>query len=387
MEKATFNGFIRPDGSAGIRNYVAVISTVSCANGVVSNIARAVPGTVPLLHAHGCGRALEVPMHMNTLAGLGKNPNVATALVIGLGCETVQANAVAAEIARTGKPCEYLVIQEQGGSRKTLEKGVKIVQAFMEDAAGMERRECPLDLLTIGLECGGSDAFSGITANPAVGLVSDWLVGQGGTVILTESTELIGTSHILSRRAKNPEAAAKVEQVISKAYKATRDILGELATYVIAPGNMDGGLSSISEKSLGCIAKGGSSAITEVVDYGRAPREKGLIIMDAPGYDTESMAALAAAGAQLIIFTTGRGTPVGFPIVPVIKVASTSRLYELMEDDMDVNAGTVLEGSTLEDVAAELRTLAVDVMNGAQPKAEQNNQGGIVCLAAMTPAF
>ncbi len=387
MRKTTFSGFIRPDGSAGIRNHVAVISTVACANGVAAGIARAVPGAVPLLHAHGCGRVLEITMHLNTLAGLGKNPNVAAALVVGLGCETVQASAVAAEIAKTGKPCEHLVIQEQGGSRKTTEKGVKIARAFLEDASRIQRQACPLDLFTIGLECGGSDAFSGITANPAVGLVSDWLVGQGGTVILTESTEMIGTSHILSRRAKGPETAQKVEQVVAKAYKTTRDILGELATYVIAPGNMDGGLSSISEKSLGCIAKGGSSAITEVVDYGRSPKEKGLVIMDGPGYDAESIAALAAAGAQLILFTTGRGTPIGFPIVPVIKVASTTRLYNLMEDDMDVNAGTILEGRSLEDVATEIRTLSLNVMNGTLSKAEQNNQGGIVCLAAMTPAF
>jgi altronate dehydratase large subunit len=383
----TFAGFVRPDGSAGIRNHVAVIPTVSCANGVAANIARAVPGAVALLHAHGCGRAMEIGMHARTLAGLGANPNVASALVVGLGCETVQAAAVAAEIAKTGKPCAHLVIQEQGGSRRTTEEGVRIVKGFMDEASAMERRECPLSLIIIGLECGGSDAFSGVTANPAVGLVSDWLVSKGGSVILTESTEMIGTAHILSRRARNAEVAAQVEGVVSRAYARTKDILGELATYVIAPGNMDGGLSSIREKSLGCIEKGGRSMVTEVVDYGQAPKEKGLIVMDAPGYDTESMASLAAAGCQLIVFTTGRGTPVGFPILPVIKVASTSRLYALMEDDMDVNAGVVLEGGSLEGVAGTLQALAVEVMNGARTRAEENGQDGIVCLAAMTPAF
>jgi altronate dehydratase large subunit len=383
----TFKGYMRPDGSAGVRNHVAVIPTVSCANGVAANIACSVPGSVPLLHAHGCGRAIEVGMHARTLAGLGANGNVAAVLVVGLGCETVQAAQVAAEIAKTGKPCSYLVIQEQGGSRKTTEQGVAIVKGFVQEAGAMARTECPLDLVTIGLECGGSDAFSGVTANPAVGLVSDWLVEQGGTVILTESTEMIGTAHILSRRAKSPEVGRQVEGVVSRAHARTREILGELATYVIAPGNMDGGLSSIREKSLGCIEKGGRSPVSEVVAYGQAPREKGLIIMDAPGYDTESMASLAAAGCQLIIFTTGRGTPVGFPILPVIKVASTSRLFALMGDDMDVNAGVVLEGGSLEGVARALRELALDVMSGARTKAEENGQDGILCLAAMTPAF
>ncbi len=387
MGRDTFKGFVRPDGSVGIRNHVAVIPTVSCANGVAANISRAVPGTVPFLHGHGCGRAVEIPMHARVLAGLGINPNVAAALVVGLGCETVQASAVAAEIRKTGKPCEELVIQERGGSRKTAEAGIRIARRFAEDARAQARRTCSLESVVLGLECGGSDAFSGVTANPAVGLVSDWVVNSGGRVILTENTEMIGTSHILSRRSKSPEVATKVEQLVSRARKRTKDILGELAAYVIAPGNMDGGLSSIREKSLGCIVKGGSTPVCEVVDYGQAPKEKGLSLMDAPGYDTESMAGLAAAGCQMIIFTTGRGTPVGFPAVPVIKVASTGRLYALMEDDMDINAGVVLEGGSLDEAAGSIKDLALRVMSGELTKAELNGNEGILCLAAMTPAF
>ena len=387
MERDTFKGFVRPDGSVGIRNRVAVIPTVSCANGVAANISKAVPGTVPFLHGHGCGRAIEVSMHTRALTGLGLNPNVAAAIVVGLGCETVQAGAVAAGIAETGKPCRHLVIQEQGGSRKTTEAGIRIARDFVEDAETEVRRACSLESIVLGLECGGSDAFSGVTANPVVGLVSDWLVNSGGRVILTENTEMIGTAHILSRRSKSPEVAARVEQLVSRAHKRTKDILGEFATYVIAPGNMDGGLSSIREKSLGCIVKGGSTPVCEVVDYGQAPKEKGLTIMDAPGYDTESMAGLAAAGCQIIIFTTGRGTPVGFPAVPVIKVASTSRLYTLMEDDMDIDAGVVQEGESLDEVAGRIRALALRVMCGEPTKAEMNGQEGILCLAAMTPAF
>jgi len=387
MSGHTFKGFVRPDGSAGIRNHIAVIPTVSCAAGVAANIARAVPPAVPLLHGHGCGRALEITMHQQVLAGLGRNPNVAAALVVGLGCETVQASSVAAEIAKTGKPCEFLVIQEQGGSRKTTEKGIEIVRRFQKHAQALQRSECPVSRIVLGLECGGSDAFSGITANPAVGLVSDWLVECGGTVVLTETTEMIGTEHILSRRAASPEVAARVEHIISQARRRTHDILGPLASCVIAPGNMDGGLSSIREKSLGCIVKGGGTPVTQVADYGQEPSSKGLVIMDGPGYDMESLAGLAAAGCQLIIFTTGRGTPAGFPLVPVIKVASTGRLYKLMEDDMDIDAGGVLDGGSLEDVARDLKALAVEVMNGEPTKAERNNQDGILCLAVMTPAF
>jgi altronate dehydratase large subunit len=251
----------------------------------------------------------------------------------------------------------------------------------------MKRTEWPMDRITIGLECGGSDAFSGVTANPAVGLVSDWLADVGGTVILTENTEMIGTSHILSLRAKTPEVGQRIVQIVDQAEKRTKDILGPLASLVIAPGNMDGGMSSIQEKSLGCIVKAGSRTINDVVEYGQASKGKGLVIMDGPGYDMESMAGLGAAGCQMIIFTTGRGTPVGFPIVPVIKVSSTSRLFLAMEDDMDINAGTVLEGQSLERVADEIIDLAIDVMNGRKSKAELNRQGGILCLYAMSPAF
>ncbi len=387
MKRDTFIGYKRPDGSVGIRNHIAIIPTVACANGVAGMIGREVKGTVPLLHGHGCGRALEIGMHRNALAGLGKNPNVSGAIVIGLGCETISAEAVASEIAKTGKPVEFFVIQNEGGSRKTARKGIRSARKMVSDAAAMKRTEWPMDRITIGLECGGSDAFSGVTANPAVGLVSDWLADAGGTVILTENTEMIGTSHILSLRAKTPEVGQRIVQIVDQAEKRTKDILGPLASLVIAPGNMDGGMSSIQEKSLGCIVKAGSRTINDVVEYGQASKGKGLVIMDGPGYDMESMAGLGAAGCQMIIFTTGRGTPAGFPIVPVIKVSSTSRLFLAMEDDMDINAGTVLEGQSLERVADEIIDLAIDVMNGRKSKAELNRQGGILCLYAMSPAF
>jgi altronate dehydratase large subunit len=384
----TFMGYERPDGSVGIRDYVAVIPSVACANGVVAAIAREVPEAVPLLHGHGCGRGGEdLGAHFNTLVNLAGNPNVHSALVIGLGCEVIKAEYLAERMSHAGKPIEHFNIQDVGGSRKAAAKGAEIARSMLAGAAGRRRKPFPLSEVVMGLECGGSDAFSGVTANPSVGLAADWLVEEGGTVILTETTEMIGTSHILERRSKNEEVAGEIASRIVAAERRTQDILGPLASRVIAPGNMDGGMSSIREKSLGCILKGGSSTINELVEYGGQPSEKGLVIMDGPGYDVESITGLAAAGCQLMVFTTGRGNPIGFPLVPVIKVASTGRLFESMRDDMDINAGVILEGTTLGDVAEDLKALIVKVLDGEKVKAEINLQNGILCLYTVTPAF
>jgi altronate dehydratase large subunit len=382
----SFSGYERGNGSVGIRNHVAIIPTVACANGVAGLIAKEAPQAVPLFHGHGCGRAgRDLELHIRTLANLGRHPNVGAVLVVGLGCEVIK--HLASSIAESGKPVEYLDIQSGGGSLKTAEKGLKLVEGLIESVGREERTEVGVERLILGLECGGSDAFSGVTANPSVGVVTDWLVEKGGTVILTENTEMIGTIHILERRACSPEVAAEIKSMISAAELRTRDILGPFASMVIAPGNMDGGMSSIQEKSLGCIAKGGSSVIRQVIDYAGVPSEKGLVLMDAPGYDTESTSGLAASGAQVILFTTGQGNPIGFPTLPVIKIASTSRLYRAMEDDMDVNAGVVLEGKGLADVAEDIKDVLVRVLNGEQSKAERNGQGGITCLYTTNPSF
>ena len=384
----TFLGYERTNGSVGVRNHVAVIPTVACANGVVGLIAREAPGAVPLFHGHGCGRAgRDLELHVRTLTNLAKHPNVGAVLVVGLGCEVITAEFLASAIEESGKSVQSVVIQEEGGSLKSAAKGKGVALGLIESVGEQERAEIGIDRLVLGLECGGSDAFSGITANPAVGVVADRLVEKGGTVILTENTEMIGTSHILERRACTPDIAAEVKSMIQAAEQRTRDILGPFASMVIAPGNMDGGMSSIQEKSLGCIAKGGTSSIMQVVDYAGVPSSKGLVLMDAPGYDTESTAGLAASGAQVILFTTGQGNPMGFPLVPVIKIASTSRLYRSMEDDMDINAGAVLEGRSLSDVADSILELLGRVLGGELSKAEKNEQGGIACLYVTGPSF
>ena len=385
---STFQGFARPDGSVGVRSYVAVIPSVACANGVVNAIAREVPEVVPLFHGHGCGRGGDdLGLHFRTMVNIALNPNVYSVLVVGLGCEVIKAELLAKRMALSKKPVEFFEIQDVGGSRRAAAKGVEMVRGMLGYEAKQERVAFPLSAVTMGLECGGSDAFSGVTANPSVGLTADWLVEEGGTAILTETTEMIGTGHILARRSKDEKVADQVVDRIAEAERRTHEILGPLASLVIAPGNMDGGMSSIREKSLGCILKGGSSTINEVVEYAEIPSQKGLVVMDGPGYDVESIAGLAAAGCQLMIFTTGRGNPIGFPLVPVIKVASTSRLFQRMEDDMDVNAGAVLEGSTLQEVAEEIKALILRVLNGEKTKAEINRQDGILCLYTATPAF
>ncbi len=307
-------GYIRPDGSVGIRNHVAIIPSVACANGVANAINRALPETAVLFHGPGCGRGgPDLATHMRSLANLGKHPNISGALVIGLGCEVIKPDYLASLIAESGKNVQYISVQEIGGSQKAAAKGIQIAQEMLAKAAEEKRVPISLTDIILGLECGGSDAFSGITANAATGLASDWLVEKGGTVILTENTEMIGTKEILKKRARTEKVAEDIDTMISNAQQFTHDLLGPMADYVIAPGNMDGGMSSIQEKSLGCIVKAGSSIIEEVLEYGECPQKKGLVLMDGPGYDTESLAGLAAAGSQIMLFTTRTGQSYRLP--------------------------------------------------------------------------
>lgn len=382
-----FMGYKRQDGSVGIRNYVLVMSSVSCANGVVGAIGRELPEVKTIVHTEGCGRGLaDIAISTRTLAGLGKNPNVAAVLVIGLGCEFIKAPGLIDQIKATGKPAQSLVIQDEGGTVKTTRKAVEICKKFLADAAKIKPEDCGWDKLVLGLECGGSDALSGVTANPVIGVAADWLVEQGGTVILAETTELIGTEKILSRRAQDQAMAERITSLIQKQEKLTKDILGPLAGLVISPGNIEGGLSTIQEKALGCVIKGGNSRINEVVDYSVAPAKKGLVIMDTPGSDIFQLTAMAAGGAQLTVFSTGRGTPAGFPIMPVIKISSNTELFRKMEDDMDLDAGTVVSGRSIVEVGGELVDLMKKVASGQETKAELNKQE-MFAIHTVGPAF
>ena len=368
-----FMGYKRDDGRYGVRNYVMVISSVSCANGVADAIGREIPEAIIITHGYGCGFGSreDYATCLNVLAGMANNPNVGAVLVVGLGCEGLNSQTIVDRIK--DRPVQKLVIQEDGGSKATTEKGLKIVKEFKEELDKQKRVPVPVSELVVGLECGGSDALSGITANPSVGNAADRLVQEGATVILGETTEMIGTAHILKKRGATTEIGVQIEDLVNDQERQVKEALGERAGMVIAPGNIEGGLSSITEKSLGCIMKAGTTPVNQVVKYAERPEKKGLIIMDTPGYDIDSMAAFAGGGAQIIVFTTGRGSAAGFPAIPVIKVASNSRTYNRMPGDMDVNAGIIVdEGKTIQDVGKDIYEMVVEVANGKVTCAENN---------------
>lgn len=381
-------GYQRKDGKFGIRNQVLVLPTVSCVNGVVNRISREVPEAICATHAHGCGRGAERDLEIlfRVLSGLVKHPNIGGVILIGLGCEVSNTERVLSYIQDAGKPVEAFNVQQDGGSLETARKGAAAARRMFSEISAQPRAAMPWEKLMVAMECGGSDAMSGVTANVALGAVSDWLVGKGATVIFGENTEMIGTAHVLARRAKDEKVARQIEEMIDRADKLAQKVMGDLAGLVISPGNMDGGMSTIAEKSMGCIFKGGTTTINQVVDYGQVPSEKGLILQDGPGYDGDSMAGLAASGSQLMFFSTGRGTPAGFPALPVIKVASNTRIYEAMKDDMDVNAGSLVEGRSLDDLRAEMIDLMIRVINGEKTRAEENGME-VFTFMTVNPPF
>jgi altronate dehydratase large subunit len=380
---SAISGYARKDGHFGVRNQVLVLPTVSCVNGVIHRIAREVPEAVCAPHAHGCGRGgpRDLEILFRILSGLIRHPNVGGVVLIGLGCEISNTNRLLSMLNDPGKPIEVFNVQEDGGSLETARKGAEAARRIMAEIHEQPRVPMPWEKLLVAMECGGSDALSGITANVAMGSVSDWLVGKGASVIFGENTEMIGTAHVLARRAKNGQVARRVESMIEEAEKLAYQVMGEMAGRVITPGNMDGGMSTIAEKSMGCIFKGGTTTINQVVDYGEIPSETGLILQDGPGYDGDSMAGLAASGAQVMFFSTGRGTPAGFPALPVIKVASNTRIFQAMRDDMDINAGSLVEGRSIEVLREEMVDLMTRVIGGERTKAEIN---GMEVLTFMT---
>jgi len=382
------SGYERKNGKFGIRNHLLVLPTVSCVNGVVHRISREVPEAVSITHAHGCGRGgpRDLEILFRILSGLVHHPNVGGVVLIGLGCEISNTKNLFPVIREAGKPVEILNVQEDGGSLETSRKGIAAARRILSEISSQPRAPLPWDKLLVAMECGGSDAMSGVTANVAMGAVSDWLVEKGATVMFGENTEMIGTTQVLVRRAKNVQVAGQIEQMIERAEKLTQEVMGNLASLVISPGNMDGGMSTIAEKSMGCIFKGGTTTINQVVDYGEAPSEHGLILQDGPGYDGDSITGLAASGSQLMFFSTGRGTPAGFPALPVIKVASNTRIYEAMKDDMDINAGTLVEGRPLDELRAGMIDLMIRVINGEETRAEVNGMD-VFTLMTVHPPF
>lgn len=371
-QNLTFMGYRRPDGKVGVRNHVLILPTITCATQAAHQITQLVHGTVSFIHQHGCAQVgVDYEQTFRTYVGMGLNPNVYGVVVLGLGCETHQARSVAGEIAKSGKPVEVISIQDSGGTLMAIAEGSKAAARMVQEASAQMREVCYFSELTIGTECGGSDACSGISANPAVGVVSDMIVEAGGTAILAETTELIGAEHLLAKRATNDRVAKRAFEIIDMMEKRAILMGVDIRTGNPSPGNIEGGLSSLEEKSLGASAKSGTSPLTEIVDYAQTPTQKGLVWMDTPGHDIEQLTGMAAGGAQVVLFTSGRGTPTGSPIVPVIKISTNTPIFNKMSENIDMNAGTIIDGEeSVDEVGKRIFQEIGQVSSGKLTKAE-----------------
>lgn len=382
----TFYGYGRPQGLPGVRNWVAIIPSVFCANMVVRRIAQQVAGTIELTHPVGCSQVgLDLELTAKALKGVGRHPNFYGVVVVGLGCERFRAQELADSIAATGKPVEVVMIQEEGDTQKAIDKGVSLAQKLVEQAAKQQKEEFPLSELFLGLKCGGTDATSGIAANPALGWVTDQVVAEGGLAMFTEVTELIGAEHVLARRAVTPEVGQKILETVRnmedklKIGTAHGDLQNRSA--LISPGNEEGGVTTVVEKALGGIHKGGTGPITGVLDYGEPVGGPGLYILDCPGHDGEAVTGLAASGCQVVVFTTGRGTPTGFPGVPVIKITGNTSTYERMKFNLDFNAGKIIdEGLSISEIGAGLLQKVIETASGEPTKAEIGMGNELFCI-------
>ncbi|MDY3867908.1 MAG: UxaA family hydrolase, partial [Pyramidobacter sp.] len=322
----TFNGYRRSDGTVGVRNHLAVIPSVFCANKTAEKIAAQLPGAVALRHAVGCSQVgLDLELTARTLKAMGTHPNVGAVIIVGLGCERFPPRELEAAVKKSGRPAACFIIQEEGGVSNTVTHAVEAGRELQKQLDVMERVPCPLSDLMVGTKCGGTDATSGLAANPAVGEMADLLTAQGGSAILSELNELLGTEHILARRAVSKQVADKVYSAIYEIEDVLRSgldmSLGAKRNQLISPGNADGGVSSIVEKALGGVHKSGTSPLVDVIDYATPPEKgaHGLFLMKYESHDGEVVTGMVGCGAQIVAFTTGRGTPAGHPLAPVIK--------------------------------------------------------------------
>lgn len=370
----TFYGYRRPDGQVGIRNHVLILPASVCASDTTRIIAAQVAGAVTFNNQNGCSQVPpDLQLTMDILAGYAANPNVYGTVVVSLGCEFCQMDLVVAEIAkRTNKPLWTLVIQEEGGTLKTVEKGVRYATELVRAAGQLRREPFPLSALLLGTNCGGSDPSSGLGANPLLGSLSDRFVAAGATSVLCETTEFIGAEHILARRAASRAVHDKIYEIVYRYEESLRRIGQEVRDGNPSPGNIAGGLTTLEEKSLGCIHKGGSSPINEVYEYAQimAPG-RGLVIMDTPSNDAASVAGLIAGGCQLVLFTTGLGTPTGNAVAPVMKLTANRRTFATMRDNMDFDASPAIYGpGSLAALTDRLLDEVIEICNGRQVRAE-----------------
>jgi altronate dehydratase len=387
-----FMGYHRSDGKVGTRNYLGVLTSVNCSGSVARFIAEAaersdwfaqmgnVDGVVPIVHGTGCGMAGDNEGYetlFRTLKGYARNPNFGGILLVGLGCEVMQIpDLIGAGRMRSDGNFRYMTIQQTGGTRRTVEKGVAMLKEMAEVANQATRQPAPARALMVGMQCGGSDGYSGITANPALGIASDLLVGLGGTTILSETPEVYGAEHLLTRRAVSREVGEKLIERIRWWEDYTARNGGQMDNNP-SPGNKRGGLTTILEKSLGAVAKGGSAPLAGVFKFAEEVTTPGFTFMDSPGYDPCSVTGQIASGANLIVFTTGRGSVSGYKPVPCIKLATNSEMYERMSEDMDINCGDVVsEGVSLEAKGEEILEMFLAVASGKMTKSEELGFGG-----------
>ncbi len=372
----TFMGYAREDGRAGTRNYIAVVAASNCAAHTVQRIAESfedetmpenVDGVAAFPHSEGCGHSIgpDTTQLRRTLSGVLDHPNVSAAILVGLGCEVNQIGGY------SGARMVAMTLQASGGTRATVEAARSEIAKMIERAASERRVPVPVSKIVLGLNCGGSDSFSGITANPALGVCSDLVAQAGGSAVLAETTEIFGAEHLLVRRARNREVAEKLLGFV-RGYKQYLARFGGSFDDNPTPGNKEGGLTNILEKSLGAVAKAGTSPLNDAVDYAERVRTPGFVFMNTPGYDPVSLAGLAAGGANVIAFTTGRGSAIGFPTIPVIKIASNSNTFSKMRDNMDVNAGRIADGAaSVGEIGHEIFELLLRVASGERTASER----------------
>jgi altronate hydrolase len=395
---ATFQGYRRAGGKAGTRNYLAIISTVNCSASVSKHVARKfderllapfpnVDGVVAFTYGGGCGIKHAGDYHQllnRVLGGIARHPNIGGYLLIGLGCEAVTSGYLledqrlvqitgSAGAASAVRP-PILSMQDLGGTQKTVERATAVIAEMLPRVNDVRRETIPASELILGTNCGGSDGNSGITANPALGVAADMLVAAGGTVVLAETTEIYGAEQLLTRRAKTTAVADKLIERI-RWWEWYCGVFGGTPDNNPSPGNKEGGLTTIYEKSLGAIAKAGSTALADVYQYAEPVTAKGMVVMDTPGLDPVSVTGIVAGGAQVVVFTTGRGSCFGCKPTPSIKVATNTPMYERMVDDMDLDAGTILSGRPVADVGREIFAEVLAVASGKKTKSEIHGIG------------
>ncbi|MEW6671328.1 MAG: altronate dehydratase family protein [Thermodesulfobacteriota bacterium] len=388
--QATFQGIVRADNRIATRNYIGVVSTVNCSAAVARRIAQTfsgdtladypnVDGIVPFCHETGCGTASSgeaFEVLQRTLAGYIRHPNFAGVLVVGLGCEKMAVESLLNNtLVEHGPMLQSMAIQDAGGTAASIREGAARIRAMLSEADKVKRRPVAAGHIILGLECGGSDAYSGITANPALGEAVNILVRNGGTAVLSETPEIYGAEHLLTRRAATKEVGRRLLAKINwwKEYLARNACdMDNNPT----PGNKAGGLTTILEKSLGAVAKGGTTSLVEVYDFARPVKAKGLVFMDTPGYDPVSVTGMVAGGANLIAFTTGRGSVFGCKPSPVIKLASNTALYRRMPDDMDINCGVIADGeTTVAQMGERIFRFILEIASGKKTKSEALDMG------------